>query len=66
MNEPVKTLGFPEMHPMQVEALTDLINRALHVALLTDDDEIIKEIEQSADEVVHLFGGQGVKVSIIT
>ena len=30
MNEPINTLGFKEMHPMQVEALVDLINRAIN------------------------------------
>ena len=27
MNEPINTLGFKEMHPMQVEALIDLVNQ---------------------------------------
>ena len=64
MNEPIKTLGFKEMHPMQVEALVDLINRALNLACLTGDEEIIQEIEQASDEVIHLFGGNGVTVKI--
>jgi hypothetical protein len=64
MNEPIKTLGFKEMHPMQVEALVDLINRALNLACLTGDEEIIQEIEQASDEVIHLFGGNGVSVKI--
>ncbi len=64
MNEPINTLGFKEMHPMQVEALVDLINRALNLACMTGDEEIIQEIEQSSDEVIHLFGGNGVSVKI--
>ncbi len=64
MNEPIKSLGFKEMHPMQVEALVDLINRALNLACLTGDEEIIQEIEQASDEVIHLFGGNGVSVKI--
>ena len=64
MNEPINTLGFKEMHPMQVEALVDLINRALNLACLTGDEEIIQEIEQASDEVIHLFGGNGVTVKI--
>jgi len=64
MNEPIKTLGFKEMHPMQVEALVDLINRALNLACLTGDEEIIQEIEQASDEVIHRFGGNGVSVKI--
>jgi len=63
-NDEIKSLGFKEMHPMQVEALVDLINRALNLACLTGDDEIIQEIEQSSDEVIHLFGGNGVSVKI--
>ncbi len=64
MNEPINTLGFKEMHPMQVEALVDLINRALNLACITGDEEIIQEIEQASDEVIHLFGGNGVSVKI--
>ncbi len=64
MNEPINTLGFKEMHPMQVDALVDLINRALNLACMTGDEEIIQEIEQSSDEVIHLFGGNGVSVKI--
>ena len=64
MNEPINTLGFKEMHPMHVEALVDLINRALNLACITGDEEIIQEIEQASDEVIHLFGGNGVSVKI--
>ena len=63
-NDEIKSLGFKEMHPMQVEALVDLINRALNLACMTGYDEIIQEIEQSSDEVIHLFGGNGVSVKI--
>jgi|TARA_B100000900_G_C20546314_1_gene702725 hypothetical protein len=63
-NDEIKSLGFKEMHPMQVEALVDLINRALNLACMTGDEEIIQEIEQSSDEVIHLFGGNGVSVKI--
>ena len=63
-NDEIKSLGFKEMHPMQVEALVDLINRALSLACMTGDEEIIQEIEQSSDEVIHLFGGNGVSVKI--
>ena len=63
-NDEIKSLGFKEMLPMQVEALVDLINRALNLACMTGDDEIIQEIEQSSDEVIHLFGGNGVSVKI--
>ena len=64
MNEPINTLGYKEMHPMQVEALVDLINRALNLACITGDEDIIQEIEQASDEVIHLFGGNGVSVKI--
>ncbi len=63
-NDEIKSLGFKEMHPMQVDALVDLINRALNLACMTGDEEIIQEIEQSSDEVIHLFGGNGVSVKI--
>ena len=42
----------------------DFVGEALNLAALTDDEEILKEVESSADELVRLFGGNGVKVTV--
>jgi hypothetical protein len=54
------------MHRMQVEALMNFVGEALNLAALTNDEDILHETEESADELVRLFGGNGVKVTIET
>ena len=49
---------------MQIDALLDLINKAINVACITGEEEIIEEVEQAADDVIHLFGGNGVTVKV--
>lgn len=58
------TLGLSDMHPMQVEALMEFIGITLNLASLTNDMEVVSETEAFADELVRLFGGNGVKVNI--
>ena len=59
-----KSLGLREMHPMQVESLMEFIGVALNLATMTDDDDVIKETEAFADELIKLFGGNGIKLTI--
>lgn len=59
-----KSLGLKEMHPMQVESLMEFIGVALNLAALTNDDDVIKETEAFADELIKLFGGNGIKLTI--
>jgi len=54
------------MHPVQVEALMDFVGMALNLSAISGDDEIIQETETIADELVRLFGGSGIKVTIET
>jgi|TARA_R100000951_G_C2620199_1_gene174209 hypothetical protein len=64
MEEPLKTLGFKQMHQMQIDALLDLINKAINVACITGDEDIIEEVERCADDLIHLFGGNGVTIKV--
>jgi hypothetical protein len=57
-------MGFKDMHPMQVEALTELIGIALNLASLAEDNEILEETAAYCDELVKLFGGNGVSMSV--
>jgi len=59
-----KSLGLREMHPMQVESLMEFIGVTLNLATMTNDDEVIKETEAFADELIKLFGGNGIKLTI--
>jgi len=59
-----KSMGFKDMHPMQVEALTELIGIALNLASLAEDNEILEETAAYCDELVKLFGGNGVSMSV--
>ena len=64
IEDDMPTLGLKQMHPLQVLALMDFVGKALKLAALTDDEEILREVESSADELVRLFGGNGVKVTV--
>ena len=59
-------IGFRDMHPMQLEALMALIGVTLELASKTDDDELLAQVESDCDELVKLFGGNGVKVTVET
>ena len=62
MTEKTKAVGFKDMHPMQIQSLLELVHMTLNLATLTGDDEIIEDVEAYADEMVKMFGGQGVKL----
>ena len=65
MIEPdMKTLGLRDMHPMQVESLMDFVGWAIDLAALVGDEDLLKETERSADELVRMFGGKGVRIEI--
>jgi len=59
-----KSLGLRQMHPMQVESLMEFIGVTLNLATMTEDDDVIKETEAFADELIKLFGGNGIKLTI--
>ena len=64
MIDKFESLGFKDMHPMQVEALTELVEIALNLASLADDNEIFEDTAAYCDELVKLFGGSGVSMSV--
>ena len=59
-----KVVSLRDMHPMQVEHLMELVGMTLNLASCTGDDDIIDEVEAHCDELVKLFGGVGVSVTI--
>ena len=65
MIEPdLKTLSLRQMHHMQVEALLGFVGVSLNLAALTNDKEILEETEAEADELIRLFGGNGIKLTV--
>jgi|TARA_B110000908_G_scaffold165941_1_gene216205 hypothetical protein len=63
--EDIKAMGFKQMHTVQVEALLLFVQDALNLAAMTEDPEIVADVEQTADELVRLFGGNGVSVNYV-
>ena len=63
--EDIKAMGFKQMHTVQVEALLMFVQDALNLAAMTEDPDIIADVEQTADELVRLFGGNGVSVNYV-
>lgn len=59
MEENFKSLGFKDMHPMQVEAVLTVIGIALNLASNWGGD-VYEETEEAVDEMVKLLGGNGV------
>ncbi len=62
--EKIKTVGLREMHPVQVKHLMELVGMTLHLAAETGDDEILEDAEHLCDEMIKLFGGVGVQLSV--
>tara|TARA_R110000782_G_scaffold81403_5_gene160789 strand:- start:57 stop:272 length:216 start_codon:yes stop_codon:yes gene_type:complete len=63
--ENMTTLGLKDMHTLQVRALLEFVNDAVTLAAMTGDGEIVDEIEQSADEMIRMFGGVGVTITVV-
>ena len=59
-----KSIGFKDMHPMQIEAIMNLIGESLYLASVLGEDELAATGE-TADELVKIFGGNGVRTVII-
>jgi hypothetical protein len=60
--EYLKTLGFKDMHPDQVEAFMLLIHSFLSLADGYEDDDIFEQAKEIAEDAVILFGGHGIEV----
>ena len=59
-----KSIGLKDMHPMQVKALLDLIGVTLNLAAKTEDMKRLADVEADCDELVRMFGGNGVSVKV--
>ena len=64
MFQDLKSIGLKDMHPMQIEALMELIGTTLKLAANTKDRNLLTSVESDCDELVKLFGGVGVSVTV--
>jgi hypothetical protein len=57
------TVGFKDMHPMQVEAVLEVIAVTLNLASGCGP-EVYEEAEDAVDNMVKLLGGNGVTTTV--
>lgn len=63
MTEEFKSLGFKDMHPMQIEAMMEVVAVTLGLAA-GQGPEVYEEAEEAVDNMVKIFGGNGVVTSV--
>ena len=64
MLQDFKSIGLKDMHPMQIGALMELIGTTLKLAANNKDRNLLASVESDCDELVKLFGGVGVSVTV--
>jgi hypothetical protein len=60
----MKTVSLRDMHPMQVQQLMELVGLTLNLAANTRNQDVIDDTEAFCDELVKLFGGVGVSMTV--
>lgn len=63
-DEDVQCLGFKDMNPLQVEALMKVMTHALNLADDCDDPDLFQQVFDDIDEMVRLFGANGLKLDL--
>jgi len=58
------SVGLKDMHPMQIQALVSLIELSLDLASHFEEEDVIREVEEKADNLIRLLGGNGVMVEL--
>tara|TARA_R100000773_G_C4126879_1_gene59583 strand:+ start:115 stop:324 length:210 start_codon:yes stop_codon:yes gene_type:complete len=59
-NKKVSSLN--KMHPMQIDALMNFIGISLSVAAALEDESAMEAVKESADDLILMLGGNGLKV----
>ena len=62
LSENIQTVGFKDMHQEQVDALTLMVHAFLSLADGYENEDIFDQAKEIADDVVILFGGNGIEV----
>ena len=50
------------MHPMQIDALMNFIGVSLAVAAALEDEPAIEAVKESADDLIQMLGGHGIRI----
>ena len=50
------------MHPMQIDALMNFIGISLSVAAALEDESAMEAVKESADDLILMLGGNGLRV----
>ncbi len=64
--EDFKTIGFKQMHQMQIDTLINYISTAVEIAASLGDPVVLAEVEEESDELIKMFGGKGLFVTVTT
>lgn len=62
--EDFKTVGFKQMHQMQIDAIVNYMATCINLAASLGDPEILEEIQEESDELIKLLGGNGLHVAV--
>ena len=62
--EDFKTVGFKQMHQMQIDAVVNYMATCINLAASLGDPEILAEVEEESDELINLLGGNGLHVAV--
>ena len=49
---------------MQIDSLLDFVATTINLAASIGDEEILEEIEAQSDELIKMFGGNGLLVTL--
>jgi hypothetical protein len=59
----LKSVGWKDMHPFQVEELAIFIGETVKLARKLDDGDALWETKARAHELIRVFGGGGLTLS---
>jgi|TARA_R100001510_G_C7650118_1_gene207628 hypothetical protein len=51
-----------DMHPMQIDALMNFIGVSLAVASALEDESAMEAVKESADDLIQMLGGHGIRM----
>ena len=59
-----KSVGFNDMNPLQVKAFMNFIDLSFEFAAQPCDRENLKKLEDAGSDLIQLFGGIGLKITV--
>mgnify|MGYP003110414838 CR=1 FL=1 len=65
MRAKVRAVGFKDMHPEQIKSIFSVIKYATWMAVMTNEDELIEEIQHRVDDMLTLLGGTPTSIEVI-